>query len=160
MLTFRNKSSIDYVIASSDCFYFVSEFQIIETDPIFSDGHNALSWSINISHSNHPNITSKSKTHTNQKPKWKPDLASQFVSNINPNAIDQILNLMDTYPKSQQTIEHITDELQSVFHQASTSTFPENKTHFQNNHSANNKPWFGPQCFKARKKYHTAKKKL
>lgn len=37
--TFRNNSVIDNAIASAECFEFISDFDIIETDPLFSDGH-------------------------------------------------------------------------------------------------------------------------
>ena len=46
--TFRETSTIDYTICTADCFTFLTQFEVIELDPIFSDGHCLLSWSLNI----------------------------------------------------------------------------------------------------------------
>ena len=40
--TFRNSSIIDYVIVSADSAKYVQNFQIIDLDPLFSDGHSLL----------------------------------------------------------------------------------------------------------------------
>jgi len=62
ILTFRNKSTIDYVIASSQSFHFLTNFQITETDPLFSDGHCVLNWSIDIPETDSPNLTNLTNT--------------------------------------------------------------------------------------------------
>jgi hypothetical protein len=46
--TFREKSVIDYLIVTANCFSLFEKFEILETDSLFSDGHNALYWSINL----------------------------------------------------------------------------------------------------------------
>ena len=46
--TLRDKSVLDYVIATADCFRTLENFEVIDTDPLFSDGHNALSWQTKI----------------------------------------------------------------------------------------------------------------
>ena len=44
--TFRNSSVIDYVIVSADSAKYVQNFQIIDLDPLFSDGHSLLHFQI------------------------------------------------------------------------------------------------------------------
>ena len=108
--------------------HFLINVHITETVPLFSDGHCILNWSIAtcISETVSQNLNQTSQTNMKHKPKWKPELADQFVNSMNQNKINHILAQMNTYPQSQQTIEDITGELQSIFNQAYTSTYPEN----------------------------------
>ena len=46
--TFRDTSTIDYTLCTADCFTFLTHFEVIQLDPIFSDGHSLLSWSLNV----------------------------------------------------------------------------------------------------------------
>jgi hypothetical protein len=110
--TFRNKSVIDYVIASADCFKNIQHFEVIETDPIFSDGHSSLSWTFNIK----PPKSQKPKTKPyTKRPKWKEGHENRFRENINITDIYELETQLNTYPQSQNTLEHITGELQSIF---------------------------------------------
>ena len=43
--TFRQSSVIDYALASADAFRLFDSFNVLETDPIFSDGHSCLNFS-------------------------------------------------------------------------------------------------------------------
>jgi hypothetical protein len=76
--TFRDRSVIDYVTATAECFDKVTDFAVIETDSLFSDGHNALHWCINsqIKHfgKNEPH---QSCTGNGQKPSWTKALPSK-----------------------------------------------------------------------------------
>ncbi len=72
--------------------------------------------------------------------------------------IDNLISQLNTYPQPKETVEFITSELQSIFHNTALQTLPEK---FRNKHIVNrpnNKPWFGPKCFHARQNYHNAKK--
>jgi hypothetical protein len=65
------------------------------------------------------------------------------------------------YPHSQDTIEHITTEIQNIFHDSASASFP-NKSNMYittNRNSYTNKSWFDPKCFKARNNYHNFKAK-
>ena len=44
--TFKQKSVIDYVIATADCFKHVRGFNIVETDTFLSDGHSILQFEL------------------------------------------------------------------------------------------------------------------
>ena len=43
--TFRDKSVIDYVLATANCYKLNQDFSIDETEQLFSDGHAILRWS-------------------------------------------------------------------------------------------------------------------
>jgi hypothetical protein len=151
VFTFRDKSVIDYAIASAECFQNITNFEILETDTLFSDGHSALSWEINIS--NNQNFIEN--TRLNSRPSaWKPEMENVFKQNIDVQKINMLNLQLNTYPVSQETVDKITNELQSIFQSASLLTYPsKNKIQFNNN----SKPWFGPKCYQARKNYHNAK---
>ena len=40
--TFRDKSLIDYTLCSAGRFEILHDFEIVELDPVFSDGHSLL----------------------------------------------------------------------------------------------------------------------
>ena len=44
--TFRDKSLIDYTLCSAESFEILHDFEIVELDPVFSDGHSLLAWSV------------------------------------------------------------------------------------------------------------------
>jgi hypothetical protein len=153
--TFRNKSVIDYVMATAACFKYISDFEIIETDSLFSDGHNALHWTIQIPETRYNN--ENKQLHRNPLT-WKTSLSANYVSNIDTNKINNLTEQLNILPVSLETIEYVTDELASIFSNAAEVTFPKRKqTSFSSN--VNDKPWFGPKCNQARKNYHDAKGK-
>ena len=43
--TFRGTSTSDYTVCTANCFEFLTQFEVIDLDPIFSNGHALLSWS-------------------------------------------------------------------------------------------------------------------
>ena len=44
--TFRDKSVIDYTLCTADSLRLLNDFEIVELDSLFSDGHALLSWSL------------------------------------------------------------------------------------------------------------------
>ena len=150
--TFRDKSVIDYVIATPDCFRTLENFETIDTDPLFTDGHNVLSWKIKVSSHNSP----YSDIHeVNTRPPWIAGMESTFSNNIDQDQLQSLINQLNTYPQSQQTIEYITMQIQELFHKSASLTFPQkNISHNYVKHNTTNKPWFGPNCHNARQKYH------
>lgn len=146
--TFRNKSVIDYAMASADLFRYINDFYITETDPLFSDGHASLTVTLLCSNNIEVN-THKLECDTNNK-KWNNNLKDQFSSNVDITKINSLLDLPDT----KDAINQITDEISNIFESAANVTFPKKHSRTKNN----DKPWFGYQCKNARKKYHRVKK--
>ncbi|MES9902847.1 MAG: reverse transcriptase family protein [Sedimenticola sp.] len=147
--TFRNKSVIDYALASADLLRYVSDFKITETDSLFSDGHAIISVDLSCIPSKQ-NKQNNSKTQKHAR-KWNSKLSDKFVNNINT---EQLLNLLQL-PDSKDTINSITSEIASVFENAAQKTF----TSTFCPKAAGDKPWFGSECRRTRKSYHKAKKK-
>ena len=54
-LIFRNQSLIDYTICSFECLKLLLDFEVIETDALFSNGHALLSWSFSTTY-NDPDV--------------------------------------------------------------------------------------------------------
>ena len=77
---------------------------------------------------------------------------SAFVLNIDYEHVNSLINQLSTYTQSQETIEYITKEVQSLFQKSATSTFPAT-----NKNSIVKKVCFSPKCNKARERYHAAK---
>ena len=67
--TFRDTSTIDYTLCTADCFTFLTQFEVIDLDPIFSDGHALLSWSLNVNSIN-CHTDDKNSNCTNSRCKW------------------------------------------------------------------------------------------
>ena len=47
-MTFRNTSVIDYAIVTTKCFNLLHDFEIIDLDRVFSDGHRLLQLDLKI----------------------------------------------------------------------------------------------------------------
>ena len=154
--TFRDKSVIDYAIASAECFEHISDFEILHTDALFSDGHNAIILNIEIPElgiqPTPPNIKPA-------KPIWKPELASSFVDHISLDKINTLIKQLVDSPCSTNAIDTVTNEISSIFSNAANNTFPPKKssTFHHKGMKVNSKPWFGPKCHKARNNYHDAR---
>ncbi|MES9884480.1 MAG: hypothetical protein ABW185_26850 [Sedimenticola sp.] len=149
--TFRNKSVIDYAIASVDMFCHVSGFKIKETDPLYSDGHAVLSLDLKckrVIQNARTSPVSEKKTK-----RWNDKLSETFSCNINITTLNNLLMLPDT----KDSINRITSEIASVFEEAANKTFTKTSQYVQT--SDGNKPWFGNECKRVRKEYHKAKKK-
>ena len=155
--TFKDKSVIDYTIATADCFQFIRDFDVKGTDSLFSDGHSLLQFMFETQ--------SEFATHKinlplpEYKPScWQAEKLVDFIANIDPERVESISAQLNSYPHSLGTIEHITNEIVSLFDAASNSAFT--SFHARHVHTcSDNKPWFGSQCNRARKKYHRAKRK-
>ena len=52
--TFREQSLIDYTLCSFESLKLLIDFEVTETDPIFSDGHSLLTWSFACANSHNP----------------------------------------------------------------------------------------------------------
>ena len=88
--TFRSTSVIDYTIVSSDVFSFLADFEITETDSLFSDGHSILKFTLvrpNMPNERH----TKTYSNSNQdKPKWNPKYKQSFCRNIDMEEVNLI----------------------------------------------------------------------
>ena len=77
--TFRNISVLDYCIVSLNMLEFYQDFEVVETDPLFSDGHCLLRSILQFDSL----IPNEEKTQIfSSKPKWKPEYKNDFIQHI------------------------------------------------------------------------------
>lgn len=152
--TFRDKSVIDYAIASADCFEHIINFEIFETDPLFSDGHNAIHLTIYLLPVMSETI--ETKTTTSCKPPWQCSLSQTFSDKIDINSINNIIHDLTT-SQEPTMIELATQKIASIFKVASENTFTNTTNGNCWKRNKNDKPWFGPKCKKLRTAYNKAR---
>ena len=156
--TFKTVSVIDYTIATASMFKHLLNFDVIELDPLFSDGHCLLQTTLKRAqvYKQQPNI----QNNDCHIPRWNCKFSDSFASNINLQAVDDILALLRSNNCSRETINTATDMISKVFQASRCMSFPKKRIPFKgNNANSKNKPWFGSQCKNARRKYHLAKRR-
>lgn len=160
--TFRGISVIDYIISSLNGLTLLSDFEVIETDRLFSDGHALLSFEINTKGSNV--YTKTTQTNFTQRPKWDENKAHTFKQNIDMEALrkitEQLTQGISENNLNQSFIDSIVNQISNLFSKSAGTSFEtKSNTKRYRNGTRKNKPWFGPACHNTRKAYHLAKKK-
>lgn len=96
-MTFRNTSVIDYAIVSTKCISMLRDFQIIDLDRIYSDGHSLLKVTLNV---NIPKkVDSGSKAKQNSQSFLNPSQYQNFTNNFDPQKVLALLNDIQTCDK-------------------------------------------------------------
>ena len=152
--TFRNTSTIDYTICTADCFRFLTHFEVKELDPIFSDWHSLLSWSLNVNTPNH-HISNTISNNIPQRCKWLQNNKDKFIDSIDMDKVSLLHAKLDAFTPSNENLDNITEDLALIFNNASARAFNPKRQQLQKRPF--DKPWFGPACKIARKKYHRAR---
>ena len=153
--TFKERSVIDYVLATADCFTNLSKFEVLDPDPLLSDGHSVLEWEIGSKHRTH---VSEANNSNPSYPRWESDKAENFNDNINSEQLNAVLEELDSFPQNQNTIDNLTDKIAKIFKDSAEKSFNPIKKTYKSKINKK-KPWFGPECQRARKRYHRAKTK-
>ena len=119
--TFRYKYVID-TLCTAKSFEILNDFEVVEPDSIFSDGHALLSWSIalNLLMNKTTEIT-HSYTHNFQ---WSENSKDLFISNINMAEIMDLqerlehaptLNVEPNQASLADSLNEITDSIADIF---------------------------------------------
>ena len=155
-MTFRNTSVIDYTLVSSKTLGILSDFQIIEVDRLFSDGHSLLKVDIDIQYKKQDNNVE----HAGPVTHIKPTEYDTFAFNFDQDKVSEILSLFDSCNdnSSKETINHITCQISDAFKAAASKTKSSRKISHKPKGGIN-RPWFGFKCQTARRKYHLAKRR-
>ena len=74
--TFRHQSVIDYMLSSVDSSQFLEGFEILETDPLFSDGHCILTCIFTCPE---PRLKQQTFRNNTRKPLWNEKFAHIFL---------------------------------------------------------------------------------
>ena len=154
-LTFRGQSLIDYTICSTNCLKLLTDFEVEDTDSLLSDGHSLLKWSVCANQVFENNFETEPQILHKPYKNWDDRRTEDFVSYISIESVDDIY--MKLQPTKSCIDEAITD-IANVFSTAAKMSFPR-RVHTTNVNSSGNKPWFGPKCHQACKKYRLAKNK-
>ncbi|MCG8033764.1 MAG: reverse transcriptase family protein [Candidatus Thiodiazotropha taylori] len=149
--TFRNQSLIDYTICSVACLKLLSNFEVIITDSLYSDGHALLKWSFTTM----PHLACTPKQTLNKsKPykKWDSRKADTYASTF---PVQLVNDLSSDLQPTKISINNVTNSLARAMTETARICFPVKQPKYNN---PNDKPWFGPQCRDARKNYMQARK--
>ena len=157
---------VDYLIVSPDLFSFVSEFKVIDFDPLVSDVHNRL----HVTFSTIITTDFNNKSNTIQKNVLLNRSVGLlirkhlFVDNVeNKTSLVHPLNhldLLDINSESYQLdLNDFVVNLNSLYIKSAMDTFGE-KIIRNNCRSSLNRPWFNKRCHEIRTAFHHAKKKI
>jgi len=140
-VTCNNTSLVDYLIVSSDLFPFVSEFKVIDVDPLVSDVHNRLHLTFSTMSTIYFDNKSNAKECVTKPIRWIADKKNLFVDSLeNKTSIVDLLKHLDLL------------DVNSESYQSDLNDFVENLNclYIKNirNHSRStfNRPWFNKRC--------------
>ena len=162
--TSHQKSLIDYLIVSPDLFPFVSEFDVIDFNPIFSDVHCRLHFKLSMS--SKQGLIDCDPVECVPKPKrWVADKKTLFNENIESkvNLDEMINNLTMLDPRSDSYASDLNDfvlNLNKLYLDSAHDVFGSYTTRRVNPRGRDkfDQPWFSDLCREKRKKFHDAKK--
>ena len=152
--TFRDKSLIDYTLCSAESFEILNDFEVIELDSVFSDGHALLEWSIKC---NNPINNVAPKSDFEPKFIWSESSKNNFIDNIDINEIRKLQAKLDNM--QSQEIEHnvafgsinsITNGIGEISKQAASTSLKQTKPPYKRRYF--DKLWFETACKIARQK--------
>ena len=87
--TFKNISVIDYAIVTVQSLKFISDFEIAELDPVYTDNHSHLTTTLKFDR-----IKPKTKLTNNytlqKRPNWQENKKTEFICNLNSKTNDEV----------------------------------------------------------------------
>lgn len=161
--TCKNICLIDYLLLSPYMFDIVSDFEIVDFNPMFSDVHNRLHFTLYFpAHSGNHNTSIKTN---NKRIRWKTNKAIDFareLENDKNNTLFEINKALDALPdKAHVTVGQVNcliNDLCNLFTKTANTVFSvKNEPRQQSN---NSKPWFNKQCKLKRNEFHKAKNRF
>ena len=154
--TFKNVSVIDYSILSAQLLKFVSDFEVVVLDTLYTDGHSLLYIILNFR-----NVLKLPKRKLTKKkssrPKWKEVKKADFIINLDSQTISDIKASIDqarqnTDAVNQNTIDKVCIQITDLFSISVPKSFNHSESFVETMESPNHKRWFGSQCKSARRK--------
>ena len=105
--------------------------------------------------SSEPEKRSQCTEDQGQRPPWNSKFSNSFCNNINQDEIARLIHVMQNTTPTKNDINQISDRIANLFAKAGEKTFLPKKR----KPKKSDKPWFGPHCMAARKKYHIIARK-
>ena len=160
--TCKGATVVDYCIASTEVFNFISDFDILPFDPMTSDVHNGLIIKMDCLHK--PLKVNNHDESVIIKPKWNKQKSADFVNKLNEDSIDILISKLDTLDINnvdQDIVENIVEDCNSILRAAADQSgmikiFKQHNSNINSNNKTQ-KPWFNGDCAIKRKNYHKAK---
>ena len=155
-IMFREKSVIDYSIASVNCLSFIEGFSISEQDCLYSNGHSLLSTVLKLKYKIRNIKNSKTKVIRNKRLKWNQNKSKNFINNIDRSKLDYINANIETVKANinnvnEETINSISSDISALFSESSDKTYPIEQLAINPKNDRKHKPWFGINCQNGRK---------
>jgi hypothetical protein len=123
---------VDYLILSSNLFHILVDFEVLPFNPMFSDVHNQIPFSLYFSHnkSNTQDSVSKNNAYVG----WNSNKADDFTqvlhndnSNVALNELNTLIDNINTDSVSPDQVNGIVNDLGNVLLNAASSTFGQNQ---------------------------------
>ena len=157
--TCKGVSTVDYLLLSPIVFDIISEFEVIDFNPMFSDVHNRIHFTFLF-----PNVQKSSinqDTHKlNQHVRWRPAKANEFAEVIEQSPLlSEIENVLeqinDDTLLTPELVNTIVNDISTLLTSTASSVFHNRKRriNFGNDH----KPWFDKDCHDKREAFHKVK---
>ena len=163
--TCKGVTVVDYVILSPSLFPYVSEFEVLPFDPMISDAHSGVHFSL---------ICNEIDLHVNQgvtanitMAKWNNAEAESFVEHLNTDKIASFLHKIDVLDIDQVAACEINDlnaECSSILIGAARDVgfikdeeLQPPKKNCKLNTRPVQRPWFNNECQRLRRQYKRAK---
>ena len=171
--TCDDKSVIDYAICTPDLLSKVSDFQIDQFDPLFSDKHKPINVHLNLAKSFHSKSytvvnnddINNSVNNDNFKSNWDKQKANDYLNNFEMDKINELSNKLGALNHNEataHTINGISDSFKDIFIQPAKNTEMHKQitTYTKNKNTKINQPWFNAICKESLKKFKNFKKTL
>lgn len=163
-LTCKDKSVVDYAIASPWLLPQVTQFEVLEFNECYSDVHNALSLQIRCAkndimlHDNDEEVNEREP-----KPKWRAEYAKTILECINCAGVDNLLRELDAREESpeitQDEMDFLYDKFKMIIYDAATDCGSiKSKARRFNGKKPVQREWWNDECEKARKVFYQARK--
>ena len=149
--TSKNGSVIDYVLASPNFFTQFHIFEVHEFNPLISDVHALISFEVIAKHENDESTENMFVPRI----KWDPTRTATFQKMVEQANFKKIQEKLDNFQSdpSQNTMDGIVYEINDIFENAKTKTFPLKPCKF-----VKKKAWYDGQLDNAKRKFSAARK--
>ena len=160
--TCNDKSVVDYVLADTHLITLVSEFEVLDYEPVLSDVHSPIVFKfMNKVLSEQGNLdvqdTEEEMESGDNYIRWIPEKKEDYVQKIDINKVQTLMARMDDV-ENQKGINDVTELFGNIMIETAASVFGTRKTYSKEQKTKRSKPWFDAECREKRKAYARTKR--
>ena len=160
-LTCKDKSTIDYFLASAHVLQNIENFQIHDFSALFSDVHCPISLVIRNNQKSSQSKIQNRKSKTIPK-LWKAENLDSFVENFDILKVSEIENKLDQISEydtaTQESIDETVSDIGLLFQRCCKESFGHIKITSCSEKYSSFKPRFNHNCIRTRNLYHKTRK--